>query len=412
MSVSEHVPSLSSEFVSTPSGYRALRAQAPLVQVTLADVDTPMWLVTRYEVLKAILVDPRFVRDATKLSGQEGPSIADQMVAAYGLPPEYRGYIGTLVLSDGPDHTRMRGLITRAFTARRVEALRPVLRRVTRELLEPLSAKGEAELLEEFSYPLASTAVCELLGIAEVDQPRVKAGIMDAISGDPERLVPAFKGMVEHCKSLIESRRRSPQDDLVSALLRVSEEESDFGETQIIAIVALLINTGIMPPAHFIADAALALLDHPGQLARLRGEPGLLGTRAVPELLRFTSSVPVGAPMYATEDVELAGVRITRGEVVVPGLLAANHDPGEYSDDAPRLDVGRELLGSGVGHMAFGHGPHYCIGAALGRIQAEVVLDELFLQGRDPKLAVHRDALEFVARPGDGMHLKALPVRF
>jgi cytochrome P450 len=410
VSVSEHVPSLSSEFVSTASGYRALREQGPLVQVTLSGVDTPMWLVTRYEDTKAILADSRFVRDASKLSDQEGPSIVDQMIAAYGLPPEFRDYSGILVLSDGKDHLRMRSIITRAFTARRVNALRPTLERIARELHEALSAKGAAELLEELNYPLASAAICELLGIVEVDQPQVRKEMMDAISGEPGRLVPAFTSMVERCKSLIELRREHPKDDLISALLRVDEEESDVGETQIIAIVMVLIDTGIGPAAHFIADATLALLDHPDQLERLRKEPELIA-RVVPELLRFTSSVPVGAPMYATEDLEFAGMHVKRGEVVIPGLLAANFDPREYSDDALQLDVGREL-GSGVGHLAFGHGPHYCIGAALANLQVEIVLDRLFLQGDGPKLAVDRDELEFVARPGDGMHLKSLPVRF
>ncbi|MFD7052736.1 cytochrome P450 [Streptomyces mirabilis] len=411
MSLTEYIPKLNSEFVSTASAYRALREQAPLVRVTLPDVDTPMWLVTRYEDMKTILNDSRFVRDATKLSAQEGPSITDQMIAAYGLPPEFGDYNGILVLSDGEDHLRMRSVITRAFTARRVNALRPALERVTRKLHRTMSARGEAELLEDFCYPLASFAICELLGIGEVDQPQVRKEMMDAISGEPDRLVPAFKNMVERCRSLLELRRENPRDDLISELLRVGEEEDGFGEKQIIGIVLTLIDTGIGPAAHFLADAALALLDHPDQVRRLREEPELIGTRAVPELLRFTSSVPVGAPMYATKDLEFAGIQVSRGDAVIPGLLAANHDPRKYSDDALRLDVGREP-GGGVGHMAFGHGPHYCIGSVLARIQAEVALDRLFLQGDDAQLAVHRDELEFVARPGDGMHLKSLPVRF
>lgn len=411
MSVLEHVRNLSSEFVSTASGYRALREQAPLVQVTLPEVETPMWLVTRYADMKAILADPRFVRDATKLSDQEGPSIVDQMIEAYGLPPEFREYNGILVLSDGEDHMRMRSIITRAFTARRVNALRPTLERIAGELHQTLSAKGAAEFLEEFCYPLATAAICELLGLGEIDQSQMRKEMMDASSGDPELLVPAFKSMVERCSSLIEARRENPKDDLISALLRVGDEEGDFGETQIIAIALVLIDTGIGPAAHFLANTVLALLDHPGELERLRKEPGLIGTRAVPELLRFTSSVPVGAPMYATEDLEYSGVQVKRGEVVIPGILAANYDPREYSDDALKLDVGRKL-GSGVGHMAFGHGPHYCIGAALAKIEAEVVLDTLFLQDDGLKLAVDRDELEFVTRPGDGMHLKSLPVRF
>ncbi|MCR8577396.1 cytochrome P450 [Streptomyces sp. Isolate_219] len=411
MSVPEHIPSLTSEFVSTAGGYRALREQAPLVQVKLPDVDTPMWLVTRYAAMKELLGDPRFVRDAAKLSDQEGPSVVDQMIEAYGLPPEFGDYNGILVLSDGDDHLRMRRIITRAFTARRIAALRPTLERLTGELHRTLSAGRDAELLEELCYPLACAAICELLGIVEIDQPQVRKQMMDAVSGEPGRLVPAFTSMVERSKALIELRRENPRDDLISTLLHVAQEEGDFDQKQITAIVMVLIDTGVGPAAHFLAEMILALLDHPDQVTRLRDEPELLRTRAVPELLRFTSSVPVGAPVYATEDLEFAGVSIKRGEAVIPGLLAANHDPHEYPDDALSLDVGREL-GTGVGHMAFGHGPHYCIGAALARLEAEIVIDRLFLQGDAPQLAVDRDDLEFAARPGDGVHLTALPVRF
>ncbi len=411
MSVTDRIPSLTSEFVGTAAGYRELRAQGPLVQVRLPDVETPMWLVTGYAEMKKLLSDSRFVRDAAKLADQEGPSVVDQMIEAYGLPPEFGEYNGILVLSDGPAHLRMRKIITRAFTAGRINALRSSLEHRVRELCDALSLRGEVELISEFCYPLACAAICELLGIVEVDQVEVRKQMLDAISGEPAKLVPAFTSMVERGRSLVELRRENPTDDLISALLRISEEEGELDEKQIVAIMLVLIDTGVGPAAHFLADAILALLDHPDQLTRLRAEPELLGTRAVPELLRFTSSVPVGAPMYATEDVDFAGVRIERGEAIIPGILAANHDPREYTEDALSLDVSR-ALGAGVGHMAFGHGPHYCIGAALARMEAEIVIDRLFLKGEAPRLAVKRDELEFVARPGDGVHLKALPVRW
>ncbi|WP_060905154.1 cytochrome P450 [Streptomyces scabiei] len=408
--MSQEVLSLTSKFVSTPGGFTSLREQAPLVRVTLPDVETPVWLITRYEDAKAALTDPRFVRDSAKLPGQDGPSIADQMIEAYGLPAEYRDYLGILVLADGEDHTRIRTLITRAFTARRINALRPRIAKITHDLYAAMAAQGEADLLESLSHPLAGFGVCELIGVDAADQPRICAWIRDYISGDPERFIPALRGMVEHCKKLIEERTAALSDDLISELIRVSQEEGDFGETEIVAIFLLLINTGIMPPAHFIADAILALLDHPDQLARLREEPELLAGRAVPELLRFTTPVPIGAPLYATEDLEFAGMPVRRGEAVTTALLGVNHDPHEFPGGADKLDIGREL-GRGVGHMAFGHGPHFCIGAALARLQAEVVLDMLFVRNDGLTLAVDRDALEYVAMPGDGIHLVSLPVR-
>ncbi|WP_234383139.1 cytochrome P450 [Streptomyces dysideae] len=179
-------------------------------------------------------------------------------------------------------------------------------------------------------------------------------------------------------------------------------------DDEIVTVFFLLINTGITPPALFLAHAVLALLDHPGQLERLRAEPELLG-RAVPELLRYVTLVRVGATLYATEDFVFAGTGLKRGEAVTVALFGADHDPAAY--EAPeRLDITRGF-GRGDGHLAFGHGPHYCIGAALGRLLTGVVFEELLVRRPVPELVVDRDAVEFGHWPGDGFHLLRLPVR-
>ncbi|MFJ8597053.1 cytochrome P450 [Streptomyces sp. NPDC093598] len=403
---------LTSELISDPErGYTALRRQAPLVRVTLPGIETPVWLITRYEDARAALADPRFVRDQAKVPGyvQDGPSIAQQMIDAYGLPAEYRDYLGIMVLVDGAEHTRLRALVTKSFTARRINALRPRLEQITADLIAPLAARQEAELLEDVGYPLASTVICALIGVDEPDVADMRTWIREYASGDPELFVPALRNMVEYARGLIARRRAQPADDLVSAWI-ASGDEADGGltETEMVALVLLLVNTGITPPALFIAASVLALLDHPDQLARLRAEPELI-TRAVPELLRFTSPVPMGAPLYATEDLEFAGMPVRKGEAVTSALLAANHDPEEFT--APeKLDITRDL-GRGVGHVAFGHSAHYCIGAALARLEAEVVLDQLLVKRPGLTLGAARDELEYFDLPGEGRHLRALPVR-
>ncbi|GGO36660.1 cytochrome P450 [Streptomyces lasiicapitis] len=407
--MSEQLVSLAPESISDPTKYAELREKGPLVHVSLHGLDTPVWLVTGYEDAKDALTDPRFVRDATKLAGQEGPSIADQMIAAYGLPAEYAQYLGILVLADGEEHARVRNLLVRSFTARRVNALRPQLEKVTEDLYTALKAKGEADLVGEFGYAIAATAICELMGVDAADQPTVQGFIQGYASGDPEHFIPAIQGIVEFCKALIAKRTAEPGEDLVSGLLQ-DEGDEKLTETEIIAVFLLLINTGIAPPAHFLSEAVLALFDHPEQLAKLRAEPELLATTAVPELLRFASAVPMGAPLYATEDLEFKGCPIKAGEVVNASLKGANHDPAEY-EEPTALDVTRKL-GSGVGHVALGHGPHYCIGAALAKLETEIVLNQLLIKHEGLSLAVDREDLVYAPVPGEGMHLTGLPVRF
>jgi cytochrome P450 len=209
---------------------------------------------------------------------------------------------------------------------------------------------------------------------------------------------------VEYTKDLVARRRAEAAGDLVSALLA----DGGMTDDEIVTVFFLLINTGITPPALFLAHAMLALLDRPDQLERLRTDPQLL-TRAVPELLRHVTLVRMGATLYATEDFEFAGTLLRKGEAVTVALFAADHDPAAY-DSPEHLDVTREF-GRGDGHLAFGHGPHYCIGAALGRLVTGVVLDELVVRRPTaPKLAVDRAELAFGHWPGDGFHLLALPV--
>lgn len=408
--MSEQVIRLTSELVSTPAEYARLREQAPLVRVTLPEVEQPTWLITRYEDVEAALNDSRFVRDTSKVPGYDGPSITDQMIEVYGLPEEFHKYFVALVLTDGEEHNRTRSVVTRAFTTSRLKALRPKVEKITHDLYETLSAKGEADLMGEFSNPLAGAVLCELVGIEEADRSKIFEYFAFLNAGDPTELVPKLTGFVNHLKGLIAQRRAEPTDDLLSALIRFSDEEEDFDEGDIIAILFQLISTGIVPPSQFLADAILALLDHPEQAGRLRAEPGLMSTTAIPELLRFTSSVPVGATLYATEDLEFCGMPVKQGESITASLAAANHDPSRY-DEPAKLDLTRRL-GRGVGHMALGHGPHYCIGAGMARLVGEVVLEQLFVKHEGLSLAVARDELQYQGVAGHGLFLLSLPVKF
>ncbi|MDO0916940.1 cytochrome P450 [Streptomyces sp. DT2A-34] len=400
---------LTPELVENPVGaYADLRARPGLGHVLLPGLDTPVRLVTRHEDVRAALSEPRLIRDRSTIAGSDMPDPQAELLAQGldGLPPEYARYLsGHLALFDGDEHTRRRGPLTRAFTARRVAALRPFVEKTAQELIEALAEREQADLLGEFAYPLSTAVICALVGVDAADQDKVCRWIRDFAYGDGSRLIEGLGGVVEFALDLVARRRAEPADDLVSALLA----DGGMTDDEIVAVFFLLINTGITPPALFLAHAVLALLDHPEQLERLRAEPELLG-RAVPELLRYVTLVRMGATLYATEDFVFAGTPLSKGEAVTVALFAADHDPAAY--EAPeRLDVTREF-GRGDGHLAFGHGPHYCIGAALGRLVTGVVLEGLLVnRPTAPKLAVDRAGLRFGHWPGDGRHLLSLPVR-
>lgn len=394
--------------VEDPAGYAELYADPALPQVVLPGLDTPVRLVTRHEDVKAALTEPRLVRDRSSIPGdleQADPQaeLLEQSLAAF--PAEYRQYLsGHLALFDGDEHARRRHPLTRAFTARRVAAQQPFVEKTAHELIEALAGRAEADLLGEFAYPLSTAVICALVGVDPADQDRVCGWIRDFAYGDGSGVMEGLAGIVTYTKDLVARRRAEPSDDLVSALL----EDGKLTDDEIVTVFFLLINTGITPPALFLAHAVLALLDHPDQLARLRAEPELLD-RAVPELLRYVTLVRVGATLYATEDFEFAGTALKKGDSVTVALFGADHDPAAY-DTPERLDVTREF-GRGDGHLAFGHGPHYCIGAALGRLVTRTVFEELLVRRRAPVLAVDRAEVKFGHWPGDGFHLLRLPVR-
>ncbi|MFF4926906.1 cytochrome P450 [Kitasatospora sp. NPDC001261] len=408
---------LTPEDVENPVGaYARFREQTELPRVVLPGLDTPVRLVTRYADVKAALTEPRLVRDRAGLAApaDAGSDPQDELLAAAfdSFPAEYAGYLsGHLALFDGEEHARRRAPLTRAFTARRIAALRGFVERTAAELLAGLAARDEpADLLGEFAYPLTTQVICELVGVEEADRPRVCGWIRDFAYGDGSRTVEGLVGIVDHVKELIAHRRAEPTGDLVSTLAHDTREgEQPLDEDDLVAAVFLLINTGITPPALFLAHGLLALFDHPDQLARLRAEPQLL-ERAVPELLRYITLVRIGATLYAAEDFTFAGTALRTGDPVTVALLAADHDPREYGEAPERLDIAREF-GRGDGHLAFGHGAHYCLGAALGRLVTSVVLDQVLIRRPEAALGVARDGLEFGHWPADGFHLLRLPVR-
>jgi cytochrome P450 len=389
-------------------GYGRLREEAPVVRGSAPD-GRLCWIVTRQADVRVVLGDPGFVNSHTSVTGVTVDDLRDRLIEMIGVPRDIAHYFTDSILDyDGPDHTRLRKLVSRAFTVRRVGALRPRVEEITAELLDRLTGLDEpVDLVAEFAYPLPITVICELVGVPEADRPDWQRWSSLLMTMNKENAGGAAREMIEHVHDLIARRRAEPADDLLTALVQVQEEDGDrLSADELVTMVLTLVIAGHETTAHLISNGTLALLTHPDQLDRLRADPDLW-PGAVHELMRWCGPIQIARTRYAAEDVQLGGVTIRRGELVQPVIVAANHDPREYTEP-DRLDVARRPATRGEGHVGFGHGFHYCLGAALARQEGEVALRALV--ERFPGLALATDELEWVQIP-TMRRLAKLPVR-
>jgi cytochrome P450 len=386
------VEHLGAGYFSDPYSVHArLRAQHPVAQVIMPG-GTPAWLITGYAQARAALTDPRLL----KLPKGWRPD-PDSLMASFDLH---------LLNLDPPDHDRLRKLVNKAFTARRVEQLRPRVTTIAAALLDDMSARAEVDLLASFAFPLPITVICELLGVPVADRDQFRAWsatvVGDTVS--PEVFQADATAMVGYFRALLAARRREPADDLLSALISARDEGDRLSENELLSMAFLLLVAGHETTVNLIASGTLALLLNPAELARLRADRSLL-SGAVEELLRYVNPVNNATFRFTGEPVELGGVSIGPGEVVLVSLSGANRDPSRYNDPE-RLDLGRD---SG-GHVAFGHGIHYCLGAPLARLEAEIAFRALLQRFGSMTLAVRPDELRW--RPSTLIHgLETLPVR-
>jgi cytochrome P450 len=392
-------------------GYARIRAQAPLARGVSPGMD-PVWLVIRYDDVKEVLSDPRFVNNPANVPGIGLRNVTEQALRARGVPAAYLKYrLNQMLEFDGADHARLRGLVSQAFTVRRVAALRPRTEEITRRLLDRLPAAADAgvvDLMRHFASPFPDTLLCDLVGIPAADRARWRrwrTAIWPRATKDGAQ---AWPEMIDYLRELIARRRAEPADDLISGLIRAHDEDGDrLSETEMITMILILGQTGHLTTVQLIGLGVLALLTHPAQLALLRDDPELM-PRAVHELLRWCGPAPAPRARYATEDLHIGGMPVRKGEAVVPSLLAANYDPGAFPDPG-RFDITRAPDGRRESHVAFGAGPHYCLGAALARQEAEVAFGALLR--RYPGLTLAVDPGDLEREPAGDRGLRALPVR-
>ena len=345
--------------------YARMRAETPVFQASVPIIGRG-WFVTRYEDVVTVAKDDRFSRDILPL--------------VRWLPGLVRVPLTRQMLSqDPPDHTRLRKLVSQAFTPRRIEQLRDRIQVVCDELLEAAPRTGSFDLVRDYAVPLPFTVIGELLGIPKQDRQRfhrlaqgflpisVASGILDI----PMALPYAWL-ITRYFRRLFAERRARPGDDLLSALVQAEEAGDRLDEDELLGIAILLLVAGYETTAHLIGSAALALLQHPDQRARFVSEPGLTNS-AIEELLRYTSPAEMTTPRIAREDVTLSSVTIPRGAWVIAVLGSANRDESVFRDPET-LDLARDPNP----HVAFGQGRHFCLGASLARMEAQIALTTLF----------------------------------
>jgi len=358
----------------------------------------PCWLVTRYEDVRAVLSDPRFSRAATLdrdvARTQETLPIADSILGM-----------------DGPDHSRIRRLVSMTFTARRVAALRDRTQEVVDRLLDDMERAGPpADLIEGLALPLPIVMICDLLGVPFADRDRFRGWadtFMTSSGFTLDELIGAHAQICEYLAGMVEQRREHPTDDLLGALVAARDEGDErITEPELISLALAILVAGYETTANQLGKFMLCLFRNPEQLAVLRAQPEMI-PNAIEELMRL---IPLGAGTslahLATEDIEIGGVMIRSGEAVMASLAAANRD-GTVFEDPDRLDVTRE----GIMQLGFGHGPHFCVGAHLARLELEVAITSLLARFPELRLAVPDD--EVVLKDGSAVWcLQALPVAF
>jgi cytochrome P450 len=368
---------LSPDFIRDPyPAYKKLREAAPIYRTAFGP-----YLATRYEDVATILRDKRFGKDfEARIIKRHGEKVFDE--------PIFDSVRRWMLERDPPDHTRLRGLVVKAFTARTVEDMRPRIQAIVDATLDRVAPLGRMDVIRDFAYPLPVTVICEMLGIPEEDREQFQrnAGVGGRLL-DP---VPLTRAEIDtanasHLKqaayfhSLFERRRREPGDDLTTLLVQAEEHGNKLSEAELTANIILLFGAGHETTVNLIGNGLLALHRNPDQLDRLKRDPSLM-PNAIEELLRYDSSVQLTG-RAALEDVEIGGVVIEKGEGIMCLLGAANRDPDVFADP-DRLDVTRP----NVRPLSFGGGIHFCLGAQLARIEAEIALNALIARLPDLKL--------------------------
>ncbi|MEU1535241.1 cytochrome P450 family protein [Streptomyces fagopyri] len=359
--------------------YAAMRSACPVQAVPVGSSRHSSYLVTGYAEARQALNDPRLSKNTAAFFADKGsrrrlhPAVAHNMLA-----------------NDPPQHTRLRKLVTNAFTTGAVAELRPFIAQVTDALLDEWAAGEQVDLVAGLAVPLPVIVICELLGVPEGDRPEVQRWSAELFAaGKPELVDAASHAVADYMTGLIAAKRLRPGESLLDRLISARDGNDHLGEEELVSLAVLLLVAGHETTTNFLGNAALALLQHPAELERLRSNPKDLPA-SLDELLRFDSPVSTATFRFTTEAVTLGGTEIPAGVPVMVALGAANRDPERFPLP-DQLNLDREA----AGHLSFGHGIHRCVGAPLARAEADVALRAILSRFPGIRLAVSPDQLDW-----------------
>ena len=375
--------------------YAGLRQEAPVHRATLPD-GRVAWVISRYGDAREALLNPLLFKDLDRAQALNPAAVPGR------LPPALFGR--NMLSADPPDHTRLRSLVSRAFTPSRMEVLRPRVQEITDRLLDEMTGHDPADLVAEFAFPLPITVICEMLGVPVADRHRLRSmfnrlfTLLPGPVADGE-LHQTATDLIRYFTALLDHKRAYPADDLLSGLIVACHGDERLTQEELLSTTFLLVLAGHETTVNLIANGTVALLRHPDQLAALRADDSLIGP-AVEEFLRYDGPVQHATFRFSAEAVEIGGVTIPAHQPVLILLAGANRDPERFAHpDA--LDVGR----SDNHHLAFGHGIHFCLGAPLARLEGQIAFRALLRRFPDLSLAVPDDDIHWRY----GLVLRALP---
>jgi len=399
------IEKLDSTFMHQPYElYARLREEAPVREFVMPH-GVKVWIVTRYDDVKIALSDAKVSKDGKRVNEM----FAKHNTGAEPLPAFDDDLTSHMLNADPPNHTRLRKLVNKAFTARRVALMRPWIEHVTDELLDKLAAAGTdtVDLIEGFSIPLPIAVITELIGVPPEDRAEFRRWSSHLVGSgaSPEVVEESSKAVNEYVIRLANAKRLNPGDDMLSVLATADEGEGGLTEGELVAMVFLLLVAGHETTMNLLGNGTLALLRHPDQFAALRADPSLL-PNAIEEFLRYDGPVSLASFRFTTEDLTLGDITVPAGEILAVSTGSAGRDESKF-ENADTLDITRPTNGH---HLAFGHGIHYCVGAALARLEGEIAFGRLL--ERFPNLALAQEPETLAWRNSTLMHgLVTLPVR-
>jgi cytochrome P450 len=352
--------------------------------------DQKAWMVTRLEEAFQVLKDSeRFTVNATTMQGRA------RVQSRQEGREDFVGLGNSMLSVDGLDHKRLRSLVSKVFTPKYIQDLRPNIQKIADTLIDRVVDQGAMELIADFAFPLPINVISDMLGVPHKSWDILRDGSRAIIDGgsmaqDEQVFAEArrkMKSYNDYIRYLVAEKRRNPANDLISQLVQIEEEGDRLNETELLSMIALLILAGHETTSNLIGTGMLALFDYPEQMAILKADLSLVPT-AIEELLRFAGPVLVPAPRVATQDLELGGQRISRGDIVMPILTSANRDESHFTN-ADDLDLARKINR----HLAFGYGIHVCLGAPLARLEGDIAFTTLLRRLPNIRLNMPREEI-------------------